>query len=133
MYVLRVLGETVTEVRDVLRAGTPTHGRLRDRLVAIALATVGFDMVCAVLAFLFEHHQTQTQIKSLGSALFWTTTQMLTVSSNLQNPISFAGRVLDVAMEIYAITVIGALAGALGAFLIKRGEELDAAAKPAQR
>jgi hypothetical protein len=133
MYMLRVLAEAVTEVRDVLRAGTPTHGRLRDRLVALALATVGFDMVCAVLAFLFEHDQKQTQIKSLGSALFWTTTQMLTVSSNIQNPISFPGRVLDVAMEIYAITVIGALAGALGAFLIKRGEELDAAAKPAQR
>jgi hypothetical protein len=33
-------------------------------------------------------------------------------------------------MEIYAITVIGSLAGALGAFLVKRGEELDAAAKP---
>ena len=34
-------------------------------------------------------------------------------------------------MEIYAITVIGAMAGALGAFLLKRGEEIDAAAKPA--
>ena len=34
-------------------------------------------------------------------------------------------------MEIYAITVIGSMAGALGAFLVKRGEELDAAAKPA--
>ena len=133
MYLLRVLGETAAEVRDVLRAGTPTHGRLRDRLVAIALATAGFDMLCAVLAFLFEHHQKQTQIQSLGSALFWTTTQMLTVSSNIQNPISFPGRVLDIVMEIYAITVIGSLAGALGAFLVKRGEELDAAAKPAQR
>jgi hypothetical protein len=34
-------------------------------------------------------------------------------------------------MEIYAITVIGSMAGALGAFLVKRGEELDAAAKTA--
>ena len=34
------------------------------------------------------------------------------------------------ATQIYAITVIGSLAGALGAFLVKRGEELDAAAKP---
>ena len=133
MYLVRVLGEAATEVRDVLRAETPTHGRLRDRLVAIALVTVGVDVICAVLAFLFEHHQKQTQIKSLGSALFWTTTQMLTVSSNLQNPISFAGRVLDVVMEIYAITVIGSLAGALGAFLVKRGEELDAVGKPASR
>ena len=52
-------------------------------------------------------------------------------SSSIQNPISFAGRVLDVVMEIYAITVIGSMAGALGAFLVKRGEELDAAAKSA--
>ena len=131
MYVVRVLGEAGAEVREVLRAGTPTHGRLRDRLVAIALATVGFDMVCAVLALLFEHHQKQTQINTFGSALFWTTTQLLTVSSSVQNPISFAGRVLDVVMEIYAITVIASLAGALGAFLIKRGEEIDAAAKSA--
>jgi hypothetical protein len=131
MYLLRVLRQTAAEGREVLRAETPTHSHLRDRLVAIALVTVGVDVVCAVLAFLFEHHQKQTQVKSLGSALFWTTTQMLTVSSNIQNPISFPGRVLDVLMEIYAITVIGSLAGSLGAFLVKRGEELDAAAKPA--
>jgi hypothetical protein len=131
MYLLRVLRQAAFEAREVLRAGTPTHSRLRDRLVAIALVTVGVDVVCAVLAFLFEHHQKQTQVNSLGSALFWTTTQMLTVSSSLQNPISFPGRVLDVLMEIYAITVIGSLAGALGAFLVKRGEEIDAAARPA--
>ncbi|HLY50826.1 MAG TPA: hypothetical protein VKR21_16680 [Solirubrobacteraceae bacterium] len=130
MYLLGVLRGAAGEVRDVLRAGTPTHSRLRDRLVAIGLATVGFDVVCAALAFLFEHDQKQTQIESLGSALFWTTTQLLTVSSSIQNPISFLGRVLDVVMEIYAITIIGALAGALGAFLIKRGEELDEATKP---
>jgi hypothetical protein len=131
MYLVRVWREAAAEVRDVVRAGTPTHARLRDRLVAVALATVGFDIVCALLAFLFEHHQKQTQIETFGSALFWTTTQLLTVSSSMQNPNSFGGRVLDVVMEIYAITVIGALAGALGAFLIKRGEELDAAAKTA--
>ena len=50
---------TRASVRGVLRGGTPTHARLRDRLVAIALATVGFDMVCAALGFLFEHHQKQ--------------------------------------------------------------------------
>src|SRR5450755_1085738 len=111
MYLPRVLGQAAAEARDVVRAGTPTHGRLRDRLVAIAVATVGFDMVCAVLALWFEHHQKQTQIESFGSALFWTTTHLLTVSSNIQNPISFSARALDVVMEIYAITVIGSLAG----------------------
>lgn len=126
MYLIRVLREAGAEVRDVVRAGTPTHARLRDRLVAVAVATVGFDLICAVLAFLFEHDQKQTQIDSFGSALFWTSTQLLTVSSSIQNPISFPGRVLDIVMEVYAITVVGALAGSLGAFLMKRGEELDA-------
>lgn len=129
MYLQRVLGRSAGEIRDVLRARTPTHERLRDRLVAVAMITVGCDLICAILAFLFEHHQKQTQIDSFGSALFWTTTQLLTVSSNLQNPISFPARVLDILMEVYAITVVGSLAAALGAFLIKRGEELDAAAK----
>ena len=127
MYLARVLSDAFAELRGVLRAETPTHSRLRDRLVAIAVVTIGIDLVCAVLAFLFEHHQQQTQIRTLGSALFWTTTQMLTVSSNIQNPISAAARVLDVLMEAYAITVIGSLAGSLGAFLVKRGEELSAA------
>lgn len=127
MYLLRVLGEAAGEGRSVLRAETPTHSRLRDRLVVIALVTVAVDLVCAVLALVFELHQKQTQIESFGSALFWTTTQLLTVSSSIQNPISFGGRLLDVLMEVYAITVIAALAGALGGFLLKRGEEIDAA------
>jgi hypothetical protein len=42
----------------------------------------------------------------------------------IKNPISVGGRVLDVFMEIYAITVIAALAGALGSFLQKRGQEI---------
>jgi hypothetical protein len=51
------------------------------------------------------------------------------VSSSVQNPISTAGRVLDVGMEIYAITVVATLAGAMGSFLVKRGRELEQAAE----
>jgi multisubunit Na+/H+ antiporter MnhG subunit len=129
MYLARVLGATIGEVRDVFRASTPTHERLRDQLVGVALATIGIDLICALLAFLFERGAAQTQIKTLGSALFWTSTQLLTVSSSMQNPISTPGRVLDVAMEVYAITVVATLAGSLGAFLVKRGSELEEAAQ----
>jgi len=93
--------------------------------VVIIVATVGVDLLCAIAAFLLERHSQQTEIKSFGSAVFWTTTQLLTVSSQIKNPISVGGRVLDVFMEIYAITVIAALAGALGSFLQKRGQEID--------
>ena len=47
------------------------------------------------------------------------------MSSQIKNPISAGGRVLDVFMEIWAITVIAALAGAFGSFLQKRGQELE--------
>ena len=57
--------------------------------------------------------------------MFWTTTQLLTVSSQIKNPITVGGRILDVFMEIYAITVIAGLAGAIGSFLQKRGQEID--------
>jgi hypothetical protein len=123
---LKVLASAARELRDVVRAATPTHRRLRDHLVAIGVATVGVDLFCAALAFLLEHHAQQTELKTLGSAAFWTTTQLLTVSSSIKNPISVGGRILDVFMEIYAITVIATLAGAIGSFLQKRGLEIDA-------
>src|ERR1700730_12122811 len=122
---LRVLGSAAREFRDVLRAATPTHRRLRDLLVTISVVTVGIDLFCAIVAFLLELHSQQTEGKTLSSAAFWTTTQLLTVSSSIKNPISVGGRILDVFMEIYAITVIAALAGALGNFLQKRGQEMD--------
>jgi hypothetical protein len=122
---LRVLGSAAREFRDVLRGATPTHLRLRDHLLTIIVATVGVDLLCAIAALLLERHAQQTEVKTFGSAAFWTTTQLLTVSSQLKNPISVGGRILDVFMEIYAISVIATLAGAIGSFLQKRGQELD--------
>jgi hypothetical protein len=121
-----VLARTVREVRDVLRAASPTHRRLRDHLLAVFVATVVVDLFCGVLAFVLERNAQETQISTIGSALFWTTTQLLTVSSSFKNPISGGGRILDVFMEAYAIIVIATLAGALGAFLQKRGVEIEA-------
>lgn len=119
-----------SEVSDVVRATTATHKRLRDRLVVIAVATLGIDLICAIGAFLLERDAHRTEIKTFGSALFWTSTQLLTVSSQLRNPISAGGRVLDVFMEAYAITVIAALAGSIGAFLHKRSLEIDELTRP---
>ena len=93
--------------------------------MTITVVTVGVDLLCAVAAFVLERNSQQTEIKTFGSAVFWTTTQLLTVSSQLKNPISASGRILDVLMEIYAITVIAGLAGAIGTFLQKRGQETN--------
>jgi hypothetical protein len=120
-----VIRSAAHEIRDIARAGSPTHGRLRDRLVGLVVATLAVDLVCAVLAWLLERHARQTQITSFGTALFWTSTQLLTVSSSIQNPVSTGGRILDVAMEAYAITIVATLAGSIGAFMIRRARELE--------
>jgi len=122
---MELMHRTGRELRAIFRAETPTHRRYRDHLTVIVLATLGVDLVCAVLAYFFERHAAGTEIKTLGSAFFWTSTQLLTVSSSLKDPISFGARLLDVFMEAYAITVIAALAGSTGAFIQKRGVELE--------
>lgn len=129
MYIVQAVRAAATEVRKVARAETPTHGALRDRIVAIAVVTIAIDLICAVLALLFERHVPNSQIQSYGSALFWTSTQLLTVSSQIQNPLSVGGRLLDIGMEAYAITVVASLAGSIGSFMIKRAQEQEPPAK----
>ncbi|HEY8626096.1 MAG TPA: hypothetical protein VIL82_08815 [Solirubrobacteraceae bacterium] len=133
MYVADALRSAGREVSAIARAGTPTHAKLRDRLTVLLIVTVGIDLICAVLALILERHGSSTQIKSFGSAIFWTSTQLLTVSSSIQNPVSVGGRILDVVMEAYAITVVATLAGSLGSFMVKRAEEVEAAAAAPKR
>jgi hypothetical protein len=116
------------ELRAVLGGETPTHRRYRDHLTIIVVVTIVVDLLCTVLAYFLERHAAGTQIHTLGSAFFWTSTQLLTVSSQISDPISFGGRALDIFMEAYAISVVATLAGATGAFIQKRGSELDAKA-----
>jgi hypothetical protein len=132
MYPVRVLRKTAREVYRVARGDTPAHAHLRDRLVGIVLATIGIDLIAALLALWFEHDAARTQITNFGDAIFWTSTQLLTVSSQLPNPLSTPGRILDVLMEAYAITVVAGLAGSIGAFLFRRALEIERAALRAE-
>ena len=120
----------VGTLHDVALAVTPTHLHLRERLARIALATIGFDLVASVCILLFERHARGTAIHTIGDSLFWTTTQLLTVSSQLPNPISTPARVLDIFLQAWAISVVAALAGSFGAFFHRRGLERHALEPP---
>ncbi len=56
------------------------------------------------------------EIHTFRNALFFATVQILTVSSQMPNPTTHAGQVVDVFLEIWAIFVITAVAGAFGSF-----------------
>ena len=102
-----------------------SHQHLRERVGRIVVATIGVDVAGSLLTYLFERDAHRTEITNLGDAVFWTTTQLLTVSSQLPNPISTGGRILDVFLQLWAISVIAWLAGAFGAFFHRRGLERD--------
>jgi hypothetical protein len=120
------------EIRRIVRGATPTHEHLRARLLFVLVATLLLDAVASVLILGFERHATGTEIHNLGDAVFWTSTQLLTVSSQLPNPISTPARVLDIFLQAYAISVVAVLAGSWGAFFHRRGLERDPPAIPSR-
>ena len=92
------------------------HRHLVARLIIAFSLTLVVDAVGATLVWTFERHAKGTEIHSFGDAVFFATVQLLTVSSQLKNPLTPAGRVVDVGLEIWALFVVTAVAGAFAAF-----------------
>jgi hypothetical protein len=93
--------------------------RFRSRIAILTMASVVFDLIAAGLAKWFENgapHSFSTYL----DALFWTTTQLLTVSSQLPNPERAATKVLDVVLEAWAIIVVASLAATFSDLLHHR-------------
>ena len=109
----------------VARGMTPAHRHLRSRLSVVLAATVALDVVASVAIWRLERDEPGTGIHTLGDALFWTSTQLLTVSSQLPNPLSVPARLVDVVLQGYAISVVAILAGSFGAFFHVRAMQGD--------
>jgi hypothetical protein len=95
---------------------TERHRRLYARLALVLAATAAIDVAGTFAIFLFERHAKGTDIHTFGDALFFTTVQLLTVSSQIRNPLTPAGRIVDVALEIWAVLVVAGSAGAIATF-----------------
>jgi hypothetical protein len=104
------------DLHKLMHGSTPIHLHLRRRLIAIYGATFVVALVGALAIYFLERHQTGTQIHNYGDSLFWTSAQLLTVSSQLRNPISPGARILDIFFEMWAISVVAVLAGSVGSF-----------------
>jgi hypothetical protein len=103
---------------ELRRLGTweERHRRLLSRLFLVLLLTLVVDVLGTVLVYYFERHTKQTDIHGLFDAFFFTTVQLLTVSSQIKNPLSVAGRVVDIFLEIWAVLVVAGSAGAIASF-----------------
>jgi len=94
------------------------HRRLLARVIIAFCLSLLVDAVCATLMWSFERGLKGSSIHGFGGALFFSTVQILTVSSSLKNPVTSAGQIVDVVLELWAVFVITAVAGSFASFFL---------------
>lgn len=92
------------------------HRRLLARITIAVCLSVLVDAVCALLIWWFESGLKNSDIHGFADAFFFSTVQILTVSSSLKNPVTRAGQVVDVVLELWAIFIVTAIAGSFASF-----------------
>jgi hypothetical protein len=92
------------------------HRRLLARLLIALGLTLLVGAAGSVLTYLFESGEKGGDVHGFGDAMFFTAVQLLTVSSSLKNPVTTAGKVVDVGLEAWAIFVVTAAAGSFASF-----------------
>lgn len=92
------------------------HRRLAARLLIALGLTLLVAIAGSVLTDAFESGKKGGDIHGFGDAVFFTAVQLLTVSSSLKNPVTAAGKAIDVALEAWAIFVVTAVAGSFASF-----------------
>ena len=92
------------------------HRTLRTRLGIVLGATLALDLVGTIAIYYLERHVKHGEIHTVFDAFFFTTVQLLTVSSQIKNPLTVGGRILDIFLELWAVVVVAGSAGAIAAF-----------------
>jgi hypothetical protein len=92
------------------------HRRLLARVVIALGATVVVGVVGTLLTYHFELGVKGGDIHGLADASFFTVVQLLTVSSQIKNPLTTGGRLVDVGLEAWSIFVVTAVAGSFASF-----------------
>jgi hypothetical protein len=106
----------ITEELRRLSTWGERHRRLLARLTIALVLTLVVDAIGAGLVWYFEHGVKGGDIHGFGDAAFFATVQLLTVSSQIKNPLTTGGRVVDVFLEIWALFVVTTIAGSFAAF-----------------
>lgn len=112
------------EMIAVVQGQEKSHAHLRRRLLTIFLLTAFISLVSTLIVFFTERHARGSEIHNLFDAFLFSTSQLLTASS-VAAPKTNLGKVLELFFDLWAITVVAALAGSFGAFFHQRSKELD--------
>ena len=92
------------------------HRRLLARLLVVAALSLFVLTVGTLLIWAFESGHKGGDIHGLGDAAFFTTVQLLTVSSQINNPLTSSGRIVDVGLELWGVFIVTGVAGSFATF-----------------
>jgi voltage-gated potassium channel len=111
---VRLAGLTWGGMRGLSALRTVSRGQVFYFLV---LLTTFVTLIGAAVVLALEHGQPETQITAYGVSLWWAATLITTVNSGL-DPVSPWGRVVAVAMRIYAVGFFSYLTANLASLLV---------------
>ena len=86
-------------------------------LLALTIV-LAVDFVGAVLMWTFEDGKPRSEIGNLWDAFFFSTVQLLTISSQMPNPVTTPGRIVDIALELVGVGFVSAIAGSFASFYL---------------
>lgn len=72
--------------------------------------------------WMLEDDVRRSEIHNLWDAFFFSTVQLLTVSSQMRNPVTTGGQVVDIFLELTAICLVTGIAGAFASFFLAEQE-----------
>jgi voltage-gated potassium channel len=108
----------LTEELRRLITWSERHRRLLARvIIAFGLSAV-VDAVCATLLWSYESGLKGSNIHGFGDAIFFSTAQIVTVSSSFKNPVTHSGQIVDAVLELWGIFVVTAIAGSFASFFM---------------
>jgi hypothetical protein len=99
------------------------HRRLLARITFAGVITLIVVLVAGGLMDAFEKGKPQSEIHGYWDAVFFSTVQALTVSSQLKNPVTTGGRFVDIFLEVWAVVVVTGVAGSFASFFQEADSE----------
>jgi hypothetical protein len=108
---------TFREEITQLKTWGERHRLLVFRLTVIFALTLVVDAIGTALVYFLERHGDGSEVHTVFDAFFFTTVQLLTVSSQLPNPVTTGGRVVDIFLEMWAVLVVAGSAGTFASFI----------------
>src|SRR4051794_37745487 len=101
------------EAIDIVRGKEERHRRLHGRLLAVLVIT--FVLAVCVSLVMWWLEPGKGLGGSFGNSALWVSSEILTGSSSLSIYTPF-GHVIEVAMQLYMVTVMAAIAGSFASY-----------------